>query len=146
MPADQKEAAERESFLRDARDIVANPLSQETKNRCVNTLKYATESEDISVEVSEQNGVVWLMEKGHHTKENSALLLCAYIAGNARAQLENNAKGNDTLAGVNAVLAVYGKLRQANDKFRLKSIDEMAAAVKAGKLSEFLKQRGKKPD
>lgn len=86
------------------------------------------------------------MEKGQHTTENSALLLCAYIAGNARAQLENNAKGNDTLAGVNAVLAVYGKLRQANDKFRLKSIDEMAAAVKAGKLSEFLKQRGQEPD
>jgi hypothetical protein len=113
--------------------FMSNPIAN-AKPHCGTMIGFATESDDVSVMVSEKTGVVWMKDKVAAKNDLRPLLLCAYIAGNVKSQLAKGKKENDAAAGIKASIQVYGILKKSDPEFKLESMEKL---IKADKDKEF---------
>lgn len=75
-----------------------------------------------------------------------SLMLAAFAAGNARAQLEAGKKEDMPVAGVRAMVAVYKKVLAADPSIKNAKLDEYVARDADGSLEGFVKELAAKEE
>lgn len=77
----------------------------------------------------------WFGEKDYRHNE---LLLCAFIAGNVRSQLDSGVNANDSYSGLIQVFRVYRYLKKKVRNYSIPGVEDLLKLHKDGKLMEYL--------
>jgi hypothetical protein len=136
------QAKDNRHLLKYIHQIEKAPLAEKTKPAYREILKFATQSDDVQVNISAVN-CPWLNQKKGSTKWSS-ILLGAFIAGNIKPQIVSNIKGDNSYSGVLLALKTYQKIRKADKKYNIKELNRYAALAKKGKLQQELIKLEKK--
>jgi hypothetical protein len=129
------ETAVREETLRRAvSTFLKQPTSSASKHSARTILKFAEESEDVSVLIS-RKAVPWVGGKKYEHRE---ILLCAFIAGNVLSQLDSGVNANDPYSGLIKVFRVYRYLKKRKKGYTVPEVERLLAMHKEGKLMRYL--------
>ncbi|MHC5057638.1 MAG: hypothetical protein ACYTKD_23445 [Planctomycetota bacterium] len=110
------------------------PTVASSKTSMRTILKFAEESDDVSVFIS-RKATPWVGEKKYR---HSEVLLCALIAGNVRSQLDSGVSANDSYSGMLQVFRVYRYIRKRDRSYVVRELDDLIAMHKAGRLMAHL--------
>ena len=104
-------------------------------------LRYAQESPDVEIEVSDK-AMPWLENlKGH--EEAGAVLLTAYVAGDVRAQLARRRAKDDPVAGTEQVIATYRQLQKTEPRLRIMEVEKLIDLQRQGRLAQHFGKSGR---
>jgi hypothetical protein len=116
----------------------ADPGSDDARAAGAIIFRFVDASPDVTVKIS-KDVVPWLgTNKG---SKYESMLLVAYIAGSAQAQLQNGKAGDDKLAGTLLVNETYLKLQQSEPNLHIEAIEKLIELQKQGKLKEYLESK-----
>lgn len=114
------------------------PLSHDGKGAASIVMKFADESEDVYIVLSEKI-ITWL---GNDTKDPyyqyHVILLSAYIAGNVKYQLIQNVVQDDPYSGLIQVLKTYQQLQKRVPNFKLIEIEKIKEIQSKNLLKEHI--------
>ena len=115
----------------------ADPLSKLGEGAASVILKFAEESPDVKVEIG-MKVLPWF--KSTPPVPHSQQLLGAFIAGNARSQLDSGNAGNDSYAGVLQVIATCRQIQKAEPGFKVPEVEKLIELSTRNKLKEYLEK------
>jgi hypothetical protein len=101
-------------------------------------VRFAKESPEVEITASPKL-LPWM--QATPPPKQSSLLLAAYIAGSARAQLESGKTKHDALAAEEQVIETYRKLQQTTPGLKIEAVEKLVELQKQGKLKEYLETK-----
>jgi len=99
-------------------------------------MSFAQKSNEVHVSLSKAVAP-WYKTREAPDADTRIMLLTAYVAGNARAQLQSGKAEDDVYAGWQQVLATYDQLRQINPTVKLPEIEDLKAKERGGTLRSY---------
>ncbi len=121
-----------ESALRAIKTFQDDPLNKEAGAEIV---RFAQASDAVTITIASKY-CPWI-ERGKEVK-NGHILLCAYIAGNLKAQLEKKVNKDQPYDGVLQVISTYKQLLKTNATEKVDSIEKWIGLQQAGKLKSHI--------
>jgi hypothetical protein len=118
------------------REAVSLFLDTGDKKYTKDIVEFITKSDKVNVVVSPETAP-WV-NKGNN--ENSALLLVAFLAGNALSQLDSGIKRSDPYSGTLQVFRLYRRLQTKNKKYQVPEIEELFKLHQNGKLISYFEK------
>ena len=110
------------------------PASPSSKRSMSTIVTFASESDDVSVTVS-QKAVPWYGDK---EVQHGEVLLCAFISGNILSQLDTGVNRDDSYSGLVKVFRVYRYLQKRRKGYSVPAVDRLLQVHKDGKLMKHL--------
>jgi hypothetical protein len=113
-------------------EFLDDPMEADGKLRKV-FLDFAEKSDDVTIVVSTD---VMPWTEGGESYSGDPALLCAYIAGSLRSQLETRVARDDPYSGLVQVVRMYSLLKATNKSLANEKLDELVKLHADGLLSE----------
>ena len=113
---------EKEHILNLISELRQDPASDYAKEKYEEILRFATESSDVTVSLSEKT-CPWLTKV--ENKKWGFYLLCGYIAGNIEKQLIDNQKKDNMEGGHKFVIMVYDAIKEVDKDFYSQEIENL---------------------
>ncbi len=139
LVAQETENKNHRELLRLVDLIRRDPVSEDAREYYTAAFAIIAEDKDISVALSADN-LPWSGEL-KQKDQRSGLLLMVFAVGNAEAQVRENKFGDNPYAGTLFAIAVYEKMKEADNAFEIKTLEELIVLEKAGKLKNYFKPK-----
>ncbi len=139
--AEEKLVITKEVALKAMMAFRQDPTAKDARDYAAIVVRFIDESPDVTVSLSEKVGP-WLQEG--LPQRDTSLLLAAFAAGNASAQLATGNKKDQPLAGVQAVIEAYDKLRQKNPRLRSPGVEKLKEMAARQTLAAYLAETDKR--
>jgi len=127
------QAVSREAALQAIEVFQKDPAGTDGLTAATTIMAFVQKSDEVHLSLSKAV-VPWLKSKDAPDADTRSLLLTAYVAGNARAQLQSGKAEDDVYAGWQQVLSTYAQLQHINPTVKLPEIDDLKAKEKGGTL------------
>lgn len=116
-------------------EFLADPLGR--KQHVSAITQFAKESDSVEVLVRPEI-LNWTRKR--RQARHSDLLVCAYVAGNVRAQLARGKveMAKDSHAGILAAIEVYGRLQEQDSTYQVPELNEYRQLADAAKLERHI--------
>lgn len=123
----------KEIALRAIAAFTEDPTGQRGRAAIAVFTRFAQDSKDVTVQVSPKL-VPWFGNQSAPNQQERNRLFGAYIAGNARSQLQRGAPQDDPLAGWQQVFATYAQLQAAQAGLLIPEVETLLSEQRAGTL------------
>jgi len=117
--------------------FAADPVGEEA--RCETIIPFISATPNVVVMLN-PDFLPWLTEPGEH-RDAERLLLCAYMTGNAVAQLESGDARDRPLSGIQLVLLTYDALRARDPALSIRTVELLCQVRDAGELKRYVESR-----
>jgi len=118
-------------------EFKARPLTEEGRVAAGKIIKFAEQSEAVTIRIAKPL-VPWLHD-GTDEKYR-ALLLGAYVAGNAKSQLDHGTSKDDPYAGMLSVFDVYRQIKDHDKKCHIPEVEAFLDLESKKKLKAHLEK------
>lgn len=136
--AAQAQGVTRAQVDRALANFFAEPTAPLPNRNLAVIMRYAAQSDDIDI-VIDKAVMPWMDEP---SRDEGALLMGAYTAGNLEAQL-NGHRGDQPRAGLMRTFQVYDAIRKEHPDYRSPGLQKLRQLNSQGKLNSFLRQHHK---